>query len=108
MKKCQIGRSGFLEPDEQFSEPVEPGVSHLNNPSSRFVSFLDSLLLFTSRTNMRRVTILFHRFLGFFPLIPGIGTKVLFRFSARLPYPALQDGFDLRDIMPVCSGHDDR
>lgn len=57
---------------------------------------------------MRRVTILFHRFLGFFPLIPGIRAKILFRFSARLPHPVFQDGFDLRDIMSVCSGHDDR
>ena len=57
---------------------------------------------------MRRVTILFHRFLGFFPLIPGIRAKILFRFSARLPHPVFQNGFDLRDIMSVCSGYDDR
>ena len=28
------------------------------------------------------------------------------RFLYR-PHPAFQNGFDLRDIMPVCSGHDD-
>ena len=57
---------------------------------------------------MRRITILFHRFLGFFPLIPGIRAKILFCFSARLPHPVFQNGFDLRDIMSVCSGYDDR
>ena len=57
---------------------------------------------------MRRVTILPHRFLGFFSLITGIGAKVLFHFPMWFPHPVFQDGFDLRAIMSVCSGYDDR
>ena len=57
---------------------------------------------------MRCVTILLHRFFGFFSLITGIGAKVLLRFPTWFPHPVFQDSFDLRDIMSVCSGYDDR
>ena len=38
MKKSQVTRSHFLKPDQKLPKPVEPRVSHFDNPSPGFVS----------------------------------------------------------------------
>ncbi len=103
----------LLVSDEQLAEAVEPAMANLDHPAPsllRWVSSLGSGLLWAT-DDMKDVAVRFDDLQCPPVAIAGIGTQVLAAPRARglaLDHDGLQREIDLRDLMLVGPGHDER
>jgi hypothetical protein len=108
-----MGNVEFFITNYQLPEPVEPGMTQLNDPTPRFETWgsLFFNFFFTSWTDMWRVPGSNHYLPRPFTGKGRIGTKMFLFFFFILrcgcdDSPS-QNGCKLADIMPVRSGYDD-
>ena len=83
-------------------------MGQLYNPSPRFIAwdvFL-SIHFFTAFFNMRKIATGLYDFPGRFTRIPFVTTKILFRIFRWQGHTVFKNGFQLRYVMPICSGYD--
>ena len=103
----------FLVSNEQLAEAVEPAMANLDHPAPcllRWISSLGSGFLWAT-DDMRDVAVRFDDLQCPPAAIAGIGTQVLAAPGARglaLDHDGLQHGIELRDVMLVGPGHDER
>ena len=98
---------------QQLAETIEPTMADLHNPTSGFLPGMPLLgfFLLGATGHMRNVVVALDDIQRRLAAISGIQTQM---FGAALGrYVALdhdggQDGVELRNIMPVRSGHDER
>ena len=88
-------------------------MADLNNPTSGFLSRMPllGLLLLGPARHMRNITMALNDFQRGLSTISGIQTQMLGSpFSRRLALDPdrRQNGVELRNVMPVRSGHDER
>ena len=87
-------------------------MAYLNDPSLSVISrnVLFSLDLFAPLSHMGNVSSFYHGLVGRFSRIPLVGAEVLrdLFLIGRVDDDLVQNQFQLRDIMPICSGHDER
>ncbi len=98
---------------QQLAKTVEPTMADLNNPTSGFLSGMPLLGLFLmgATGHMRNVAMALNDFQRRLAAISGIQTQMLGAALSRhlaLDHDGRQDCVELRDIMPVRSGHDER
>ncbi len=98
---------------EQLAKTVEPTMANLNNPTSGFLSGMSllGLLLLVATGHMRNVVVALNDVQRWLAAISGIQTQMLGAALGRhlaLDHDGRQDCVELRDIMPVRSGHDER
>ena len=103
----------FLIAHQQLAKTVEPTMADLNNPSSSFLSGMPllGLLLLGATGHMRNVAMALNDFQYRLAAISGIQTQMLgatLDWHLALDHDGRQDCVELRDIMPVRSGHDER
>lgn len=97
---------------QELSESVEPTVRDLNDPASGFFLWIAFELtgLLSSAFDVRNVAMLLNDFQSRCASVARIGTQMLVtseRWIGSLNFDAIEHGFNLRNIMPVCSGHDE-
>ena len=103
----------FLIAHQQLAKTVEPAMADLNNPTSRFLSGMPllGLLLLGATGHMRNVVMALNDLQRRLAAISGVQTQVLGATLSRrraLDPNGGQDCVQLRNIMPVRSGHDER
>ena len=103
----------FLIAHQQLTKAVEPTMADLNNPTSGFLSGMPLLrLLFLRATgHMRNVAVAFNDLQRGLSAISGIQTQMFGATLGRhlaLDHDGRQDGIELRNVMPVRSGYDER
>lgn len=110
--ECQEATIKFLIPHQELSESVEPTVRDFDNPASCFflrVAFEFAGLL-SSAFDMRNVAMFLNDFQGRCAGITCVGAQMFVpsqRWIGSLDFDVVEHGFNLRNIMPVCSGHDE-
>ena len=110
--ECQEAAIKFLIPHQEFSESVEPTVRDLDNPASGFflrVPFEFAGLL-PSAVDMRNIAVFFYDLQSRCAGVARVGTQMFVssqRWIGSLDFDAIEHDFNLRNIMPVCSGHDE-
>lgn len=95
---------------QRFTESIEPGVSHFDHPAPRRMALLCAML-FNTRTDMGNVAAASNRLLGGSTTKTSVGAQMLscVAFDARPPsHDGIEHGFELRDVMMVGRGDDDR
>ena len=103
----------FLVSHEKLSEAVEPAMADLNHPAACLLGRIAPLgVSFLAATdNMRNVAVRLDDLQGATAAIAGIGTQVLVATNARrlaLDHDGLQHCVELRDVMLIRPGHDER
>jgi len=103
----------FLVSYQQLAKTVEPTMADLNNPASGFLSGMPLLCLLLLRTagHMRNVAMALNDIQRRLAAISRIQTQMLGATLSRgfaLDHDGRQDGVELRNVMPVRSGHDER
>lgn len=103
----------FLIAHQQLAKTVEPAMADLNNPTAGFLSGMPllCLLLLRAAGHMRNVAMTLNDLQRWLSAIPGIKTQMLGATLGRhlaLDHDGRQDGVELRNVMPVRSGHDER
>jgi len=103
----------FLIAHQQLAKTVEPTMADLNNPTSGFLSgmLLLCLLLLRAAGHMRNVAMALNDLQRGLAAISGIQTQMLGATLGRylaLDHDGRQDCVELRNVMPVRSGHDER
>ena len=112
MKKSQVTRNHFLKPDQKLPKPVEPRVSHFDNPSPGFVprDFFQGLLFNSPGNTMGKIPTGQDRQSGRMSQVPLVGKKILFPSAVfrRSHHLAIQHDLNLGHIVSIGSGHDER
>ena len=103
----------FLIAHQQLAKTVEPTMADLNNPTSGFLSGMPllCLLLLRSTGHMRNVAMALNDLQRRLAVISGIQAQMLGATLDRhlaLDHDERQDCVELRNVMPVRSGHDER
>ena len=98
---------------QQLAKTVEPTVADLNNPTPGFLSGtpLLGLLLLSATGHMRNVVMALYDLQRQLAAISGIQTQMLGATLSRhlaLDHDGGQDCVELRNVMPVRPGHDER
>ena len=98
---------------QQLAKAVEPTMADLDNPTSRFLAGMPllGLLLLCATGHMSNVVVALDDFQRRLAAISGIQTQMLGAALGRylaLDHNGRQDGVELRNIMSVRSGHDER
>jgi len=98
---------------QQFAKPVEPTMADLNNPTSGFLFGMPlfGLVLLGATGHMRNIAVALNDIQRRLAAISGIQTQMFGAALGRylsLDHDGGQDGLELRNIMPVRSGHDER
>ena len=111
--ECEEAALKFPVSHQQLSEAVEPAVADLNNLTSSLLvgMALPGLLLLRSTGDMRNIAMPLNDLQRGLATISGIQAQMLgatLRRHLALDHDGRQDGVELRDIMPVRSGHDER
>ena len=88
-------------------------MAHLNNPAPGFLAgmLLLGLLFLLAAGHMRNVTVSLNDAQRRFASVSGVKAQVLgapVRGQLALDHDVRQNSVELRDIMPVRSGHDER
>ena len=113
MVECEEAALELLVAHEQFSETVEPAMANLNNPapgllfgiSFEFVGFLPSSF------DMWDVAVLLNDFQGWRSGVACISAQMLVPpdgWVGALEHDGIKHSLDLRNIMPIGPGHDER
>ena len=103
----------FLVPHQQLSESVEPAVRDFDNPASGpflWVTFEFAGLL-SSALDVGNVAMFLNDFQSWCAGVASISTQMFVssqRWIRSLDLEAIEHGFKLRNIMPICAGHDER
>ena len=103
----------LLVAHQQLAESVEPAVADLHDPAPGFLpgmALLGSLFLFAA-DHMRNVTVALDGLQRRLATVPGIQAQMLGAALGRnfaLDHDGRQHGIELRDVMPIRSGHDER
>lgn len=108
-----VAEIGLLEPDQDLAKPVQPGVAGLHYPPTGSASGNTPLLFpfFSSGLDMWGVAATNYNSEGWFSCVAPISTQVLRRIGRCLGtvyHDTIQDWLQLCDIMPMCSGNDER
>lgn len=103
----------FFIAHQQLAKAVEPAMADLNNPAAGFLSGMPLLVLLLLRAAgyMRNVAMALNDLQRWLSAIPGIKTQMLGATLSRhltLDHDGRQDSVELRNVMPVRSGHDER
>lgn len=103
----------FFIAHQQFAKAVEPTMADLNNPTSGFLSGMPLLGFFLLRAtgHMRNVAMALNDLQRRLAAISGIQTQMFGATLSRhlaLDHYGRQDCVELRNVMPVRSGHDER
>lgn len=103
----------FFIANQQFAEAIEPTMTDLHNPTAGFLSGMPllGLLLLRAAGYMRNVAVTLNDLQRRLSAIPGIKTQMLGATLGRhlaLDHDGRQDGVELRNVMPVRSGYDER
>lgn len=103
----------FLIAHQQFAKAVEPTMADLNNPTPGFLSRMQllGLLLLRATGNMRNVAMVLNDLQRRLAAISGIQTQMFGATLDRhlaLDHDGGQDCVELRNVMPVRPGHDER
>ena len=103
----------FLVAHQQLAKPVEPTMADLNNPTAGFLSGMPlfCLLLLRAAGHMRDVAMTLNDLQRWLSAISGIQAQVLgatFGRHLALDHDGRQDCVELRNVMPIRSGHDER
>ena len=103
----------LLVSHEQLAKTVEPTVADLDHPTARFLRRIAPLgiSLFATTDDMRDVAVRLDDLQCTPASIAGVGAQVLAATDARrlaLDHDGLQHCVELRDVMLVRSGHDER
>ena len=98
---------------QQLAKTIEPTMADLNNPTPGFLSgvLLLGLFLLGATGHMRNVAVALDDIQRWLAAISGIQTQMLGAALGRhlaLDHDGRQDCVELRDIMAVRSGHDER
>lgn len=113
MIECQETSIHLLIAHQQFAKAVEPTVRHLDNPPSsllpRFV--LEFFGFLAAPLDVGDIAVLLNDFQRRCTGITRISAQMFVSPFGRIGSfdgYAIQDCFQLCDIMPICSGHDER
>ena len=103
----------FLVAHQQLAKTVEPAMADLNNPTSGFLSGMPllCLLLLRATGHMRDIAMALNDLQRWLSAISGIKAQVLGAALGRhlaLDHDGRQDCVELRNVMPVRPGHDER
>ncbi len=103
----------FLIAHQQLAKAVEPTMADLNNPTSGFLFGMSLLCLFLLRAagHMRNVAVALNDLQRGLSAISSIQAQMLGATLSRhlaLDHDGRQDGVELRNVMPVRSGYDER
>lgn len=103
----------FLVAHQQLAKTVEPAMANLNNPTPGLLSGMPllCLLLLRATGHMRNVAMALNDLQRRLAAIAGVKTQMLRTALSRyfaLDHDGRQDCVELRNIMPVRSGHDER
>ena len=103
----------LLVAHQQLAKTIEPTMADLNNPTPGFLSGMPLLgvLLLGATGHMRNVVVALDDVQRWLAAISGIQTQMLGAALGRhlaLDHDGRQYCVQLRDIMPVRSGHDER
>ena len=103
----------FLIAHQQLAKAVEPTMTDLNNPTSGFLSGMPllGLVLLGATGHMRNVAVALNDIQRRLAAISGVKAQMFgaaLRWYLALDHDGGQDGVELRNIMPVRSGHDER
>ena len=103
----------LLVAHQQLAKAVEPAMANLNNPAPGFLARMALLgpLFLRATDHVGNVTVALDDLQCRLSTISGIQAKMLGAALSRrlsLDHDARQDGIELRDVMPVRSGHDER
>ena len=103
----------FLISHQQLAKSVEPAMADLNDPTSRFLPrmALLGLFLLCPTGHMRNVAMALDDLQRRLAAISGIQAQMLGATLGRyltLDHNGGQDGVELRNVMAVRSGHDER
>ena len=103
----------FLIAHQQLAKAIEPTMADLNNPTSGLLSGMPllGLLLLCATGHMRNVAMALNDLQRRLAAISGIQTQMLGATLSRhlaLDHDGRQDCVELRNVMPVRSGHDER
>ena len=113
MVECEETALEFLIAHQQLAKPVEPAMADLHNPASGFLAGMPLLcrLLLRATDHMRNVAVVLDDLQRRLATISGVQAQMLGATLSRrlaLDHDGGQDGVELRHIMPVRSGHDER
>ena len=103
----------LLVAHEQLAKAVEPTMADLHDPTTGFLAWMPLLgpFLLRAADYMRNVAVALDDLQRRLATISSIQTQMLGATLGRtlaLDHDARQDGVELRDIMPVRCGHDER
>ena len=103
----------LLVAHQQLAKAVEPTMADLNDPAPGFLAGMPLLgfLLLRATDHMGNVAVALDDLQCWLSTISGIQAKMLgsaFIRHLALDHDGRQDGIELRDVMPVRSGHDER
>ena len=113
MVKCEEAARELFIAHQQLAKTVEPTMTDLDNPTSGFLSGMPllGLVLLGATGHMRNIVVTLNDIQRWLPAIAGIQTQMLgatLGWHLALDHDGGQDCVELRDIMPVRSGHDER
>ena len=111
--ECEEAALKLLIAHQELSKTIEPTRADLNNPTSGFLSGMPllGLLLLGATGHMRNVAVALNDLQRRLASISGIQTQMLGATLDRhlaLEHDGRQDCVELRNVMPVRSGHDER
>ena len=111
--ECEEAALKFLVSHQQLSKAVEPAMTDLNNPASSLLAGMTLLgfLLLRATGHMRDVAVALNDFQRRLATVSGISAQMLgltLKRHLAFDHDRRQDGVELRDVMPVRSGHDER
>lgn len=103
----------FLIAHQQLAKAVEPAMANLNNPTPGFLFGMPllCLLLLRAAGHMRNVAMALSDLQRWLSAISGIQTQMFGATLSRhlaLDHDGRPDCVELRNVMPVRSGHDER
>lgn len=103
----------FFIAHQQLAKTVEPAMADLNNPTAGFLSGMPLLVLLLLRAAgyVRNVAMTLNDLQRRLSAISGIQAQMLGTTLDRhlaLDHDGRQDGVELRNVMPVRSGYDER
>jgi len=105
MNKGFIAFGKLLIPNEEFPEPVEPGVRRLHNPTSVLGWTSPSSLLSGHPWGIPPGT---HLLARRFPVISLIRIQESLSFCGKCDDDGIEDGNELTDVMSIRPGNDQR
>ena len=102
----------FFVTHQQFAKSVEPAVGHFNDPASDLLFRIAFELgrFLSSALDVGNIAVLLTDFQGRRPGVTCVSTQVFTSSLERigtLDYEGIEHRLQLRDIMPIGSGHDE-